>query len=177
MTKQEIYQKLAEGFSTVEDTLRKIERVDFYGKKDNKWSIAENCKHLSLSVKPLNIAFSLPNFTLLFFGKLNRPAWNYGEIVTKYHQKLAEGAVATSQFIPNELSAENTQGDLIEEFKKINDSLLIKVDNFEEEDLDKYLIPHPVLGKLTIREMLYFTICHTLHHHQAILFQQKSEPL
>lgn len=33
MTKQEIYQKLAEGFSTVEDTLRKIERVDFMAKK------------------------------------------------------------------------------------------------------------------------------------------------
>jgi hypothetical protein len=172
MTKLEILQKLSEGFALVEETLRKINDVDFYVRKDNKWSIAENCKHLSLSVKPLNMAFSLPNFTLLFFGKLNRPARNYEEMVQEYHQKLAEGAVATPQFIPKEISVENTKEELIQEFKKINDSFLLKVKDFEEEDLDKYLIPHPVLGKLTIREMLYFTICHTLHHHKAILFQQ-----
>lgn len=172
MDKQEILQKLAEGFSIVDETLRKSDNAVFYLRKDNKWSIAENCKHLSLSVKPLNTAFSLPNFALLFFGKLNRPARNYKEILDKYHQKLAEGAVATSKFVPEKISVENNKTELIDELKKINDSFLKKVDDFTEADLDKYLIPHPVLGKLTIREMLYFTICHTLHHHKAILFQQ-----
>ena len=172
MNKEEILQKLAEGFSLVDETLRKADNAIFYIRKDNKWSIAENCKHLSLSVKPLNTAFSLPNFALLFFGRLNRPAKNYDEIVDKYHQKLAEGAVATSQFVPEKISVENSKQDLIQEHKKINDLFLKKVDDFTEEDLDKYLIPHPVLGKLTIREMLYFTIYHTLHHQKAILFQQ-----
>jgi hypothetical protein len=172
MNKEEILQKLAEGFSLVDETLRKADNAIFYIRKDNKWSIAENCKHLSLSVKPLNTAFSLPNFALLFFGKLNRPAKNYDEIVNKYHQKLAEGAVATSQFVPEKISVENSKEDLIQELKKINNLFLKKVDDFTEEDLDKYLIPHPILGKLTIREMLYFTICHTLHHQKAILFQQ-----
>jgi DinB superfamily len=172
MNKPEILQKLAEGFSLVDETLRKADNAIFYIRKDNKWSIAENCKHLSLSVKPLNTAFSLPNFALLFFGKLNRPARNYDEMVEKYLQKLAEGAVATSQFVPEKISVENSKEDLIQEIKKINDSFLKKVDDFTEDDLDKYLIPHPVLGKLTIREMLYFTICHTLHHQKAILFQQ-----
>ncbi len=172
MTKQEISQKLAEGFSIVEDTLRKTDDTNFYQRKDNKWSIAENCKHLSLSVKPLNTAFSLPNFALLFFGKLNRPTRNYDEITEKYYQKLAEGAVATPQFVPEKISVENKKADLIQELKKTNETFLKKMDDFTEEDLDKYLIPHPVLGKLTIREMLYFTICHTLHHHKAINFQQ-----
>jgi DinB superfamily len=172
MNKPEILQKLAEGFSLVDETLRKVDNAIFYIRKDNKWSIAENCKHLFLSVKPLNTAFSLPNFALLFFGKLNRPTRNYDEMVEKYLQKLAEGAVATSQFVPEKISVENSKEDLIQELKKINDSFLKKVDDFTEDDLDKYLIPHPVLGKLTIREMLYFTICHTLHHQKAILFQQ-----
>ena len=172
MNKKEILQKLAEGFSIVDDTLRNADEVVFYQRKDNKWSIAENCKHLSLSVKPLNTAFSLPNFALLFFGKLNRDARSYDEIVDKYHQKLSEGAVATPQFIPEKISVENNKIELVDELKKINDSFLKKVNDFTEEDLDKYLIPHPVLGKLTIREMLYFTICHTLHHQKAIIFQQ-----
>ena len=171
MNKNEILQKLSEGFNLVDETLRNTENDVFFLRKDDKWSVAENAKHLILSVNPLNMAFSLPNFTLLFFGKLNRPARNYEEMVEKYHQKLAEGAVATPQFIPEEISS--NQEDLIQELRKTNDKFLIKVDSFEEEDLDKYLIPHPVLGKLTIREMLYFTICHTLHHHKAILFQSK----
>ena len=172
MIKPEILQKLAEGFTIVDDTLRKTDEFIFYRSRDNKWSIAENCKHLSLSVNPLNTAFSLPNFALLFFGKLNREAKNYDEIKEKYLQKLAEGAVAPESFVPQKISVENRKSDLIEELNKINDSFLKKVNDFTEEDLDKYLIPHPVLGKLTIREMLYFTIYHTLHHHKAILFQQ-----
>ena len=169
MNKIEILQKLSEGFDLFEDTLRNTENEIFFRKKDDKWSIAENTKHLILSVNPLNMAFSLPNFALLFFGILNRQARNYEEMVEKYHQKLAEGAVATPQFIPEPISIDANKEELITEFRKANDKFLKKVNNFEEEDLDKYLIPHPVLGKLTIREMLYFTICHTLHHHKAIL--------
>ena len=173
MNKIEIIQKLSEGFDLVEDILRKTENEILLRRKDNKWSMAENAKHLILSVNPLNTAFSLPNFTLLFFGKLNRPARNYEEIAEKYYQKLAEGALATPQFTPEPISIDANKEVLITEFKKVNDKFLKKVDNFEEEDLDKYLIPHPVLGKLTIREMLYFTICHTLHHHKAIIFQKE----
>ena len=69
------------------------------------------------------------------------------------------------------MNVEGNKEDLIQEFKMTNDKFLKKLDSFEEDDLDKYLIPHPVLGKLTIREMLYFTICHTLHHHKAIISQ------
>ena len=32
------------------------------------------------------------------------------------------------------------------------------------DDLDKYVLPHPLLGKVTLREMLYFTIHHNEHH-------------
>ena len=169
MNKQEILHKLAEGFSIIDDTLRKVDDNVFYIRKDNKWSIAENCKHLSLSLKPLNMAFSLPNFTLLFLEKLNRETRSYEEMVEKYLQKLSQGAVATEKFMPEKLSIENKKEDLIEELKHINNSFLKKVDDFTEEDLDKYLLPHPVLDKLTIREMLYFTIYHTLHHHKAII--------
>lgn len=171
MNKSEILKKLSEGFSLVENTLHHTENQVFFLQKDDKWSAAENIKHLILSVNPLNIAFSLPNFTLLFFGKLNRPPKNYAEIVEKYHQKLAEGAVASPKFIPEAINIDSNKEDLFQEFKKTNNKFLKKLDNFEEDDLDKYLIPHPVLGKLTIREMLYFTICHTLHHHKAIISQ------
>ncbi len=169
MTKQAIIQKLSEGFSIIEATIHQSDGDAFYQKKDEKWSAAQNIQHLILSVKPLNLAFTLPNFALLFFGKLNRDPRNYQEMVEKYHQKLAEGGVSTGQFTPKD--EDGNKEEIIKQFRTVNDTFLKKVDEFTEEDLDKYLLPHPLLGKLTLREMLYFTIYHTLHHHKAIIFQ------
>jgi hypothetical protein len=33
-----------------------------------------------------------------------------------------------------------------------------------ERALDRHLLPHPLMGLLTIREMLAFTVYHTAHH-------------
>ena len=37
-----------------------------------------------------------------------------------------------------------------------------------EKDLDKYILPHPLLGRMPLREMLFFTIYHTQHHTNSI---------
>jgi uncharacterized damage-inducible protein DinB len=38
------------------------------------------------------------------------------------------------------------------------------VERWSEKELDKRQLPHPLMGKLTLREMLFFTHYHTLHH-------------
>jgi hypothetical protein len=63
--------------------------------------------------------------------------------------------------------------------KKVNyivDQLSSKVNHFSEDQLDTLLLPHPLLGKLTLREMLYFTIYHVGHHEKSIResIQQRS---
>ena len=40
--------------------------------------------------------------------------------------------------------------------------------NFTEGELDNLVLPHPLLGQLTIREMIYFTIYHVEHHTRNI---------
>jgi|SRR5882672_10633400 len=42
--------------------------------------------------------------------------------------------------------------------------LIAKIEKQSEADLDKYILLHPLLGKLILREMLYFTIHHNEHH-------------
>src|SRR5579859_3509649 len=39
-----------------------------------------------------------------------------------------------------------------------------RVATWSEIDLDRYRLPHPLLGKLTVREMLFFTVQHLAHH-------------
>ena len=52
--------------------------------------------------------------------------------------------------------------------KKEVEKLVHKLDKFTEDDLDKYVLPHPLLGKLTLREMLCFTIYHVRHHEEIV---------
>jgi hypothetical protein len=40
---------------------------------------------------------------------------------------------------------------------------------FSEDDLDSIRLPHPLLGKLTVREMLYFAVYHVGHHHRQAM--------
>ena len=40
--------------------------------------------------------------------------------------------------------------------------------NLSEKDIDTYRAPHPLIGKLTVRELVYFSIYHVGHHHKSI---------
>ena len=46
---------------------------------------------------------------------------------------------------------------------------MYRADSFSEKQLDTFILPHPLLGKLTLREMLYFTIYHAEHHKKQTL--------
>ena len=52
--------------------------------------------------------------------------------------------------------------------KRAGDSLVTAVGKWRERDLDKYRLPHPVLGKISVREMLFFTHYHDLHHLEIV---------
>ncbi len=54
--------------------------------------------------------------------------------------------------------------DLLDQFSKASAELVSVVEKWNENELDEYLLPHPILAKLTIREMLFFTIYHNLRH-------------
>ena len=47
---------------------------------------------------------------------------------------------------------------------------------WEDEHIDHYQVPHPVLGKITIRELLYFNLFHFWEHFR-IMRHRKSEGL
>jgi hypothetical protein len=39
---------------------------------------------------------------------------------------------------------------------------------WSQTQLDRYLVPHAVLGRLTVREMLMFTLFHFEHHRDTV---------
>ena len=58
--------------------------------------------------------------------------------------------------------------ELLKRFLEAKDLLVKNLDRWPKGSLDKYQLPHPLLGKITVREMLYFTIYHTQHHRKIL---------
>ena len=102
-------------------------------------------------------------FIEFLFGKTNRPSKTYDELVTKYKAKLAAGGRASGPFIPP-LSILKKKDELMKKYTEQKQKLISKIEKQSEKDLDVYILPHPLLGKVTLREMLYFTIHHNEHH-------------
>ncbi len=169
MTKTELIAKLDEEVQSLLKTLSQKDNPTFFQKQGGKWSIAENTQHLVLSAKPLNLAFTLPKFIFrILFGKPNRKSHPYEEIVKRYDRLLKDGAVATGAFVPKSIPLKGDKSELIDRFRKTYETLLNKIGSWSEEELDNYFLPHPLLGKLTVREMLCFTAHHINHHHNTI---------
>ncbi|MDZ4846422.1 MAG: DinB family protein [Chitinophagales bacterium] len=168
MTKPELITVLTTELKALQTTLQQTTNEAFFKKPDHKWSVAENVQHLHLSARPLNLAFSLPKIILRFFGSAYRKSYPYDEIVKRYQQLLKDGAVATGAYVPRGIPVKGDKEKIIARFSNTHETLMSKVQSLREEDLDNYFLPHPLLGKITIREMLYFTIYHISHHHKIV---------
>ncbi|MBK9736204.1 MAG: DinB family protein [Saprospiraceae bacterium] len=165
MTKTEIQLSLKESYNTFISYIDSLEDSDFEYAPDGKWSAGQQVDHLIRSVYPLSLGLILPSFALKWiFGTSNRPSKSYEALVEKYKIKLTQGGKASGRFIPGQvkfMQKQNLCRKLSASVKKLNSRL----DQFSEDALDTLIIPHPLLGKLTLREMMYFTIYHSIHHH------------
>lgn len=166
--KQELAAALDEKVNAINNYVTVLNKEQFEATPGGKWSAGQNLDHLIRSIKPLPLAYSLPTFILkIMFGKPNRPAKFYDELVLKYKTKLAAGGRASGPFIPPVISFEQ-KDILIKKYALQKQKLIGKIEKQSEEDLDQYLLPHPLLGKITLREMLFFTIHHNEHHLEII---------
>jgi hypothetical protein len=117
----------------------------------------------------LNLVLGLPKWLVkLVFKKANRPSKSYDKLIEKYLDRLGKGGRASGRFIPGRVEPvrKTVIGNRIEEtVLRLSQSL----QKYSEEELDELVLPHPLLGKLTLREMLYFTIYHVEHHHNTTM--------
>ncbi len=168
MTKDVIIQKLSSSHHEFVDLMLSLSESDFTFSVNNKWTAGQQFEHIYLSVSPLTKALMLPAFLLKWiFGKANRPSKDYDTLVKKYHDKLEKGGAASGRFVPKRILF-NQKDELTKRLLKTVAQLCKTVDRFSEAELDFVILPHPLLGKVTLREMLYFTIYHVEHHMKLI---------
>ena len=170
LSKEEIIQQLETVSSQFTGFCSGIKDELFFYQPTGKWSIAQNVKHLITSTDTTRSAFSLPRFLVrLYAGKPNRPSRTYDELVEKYKLKLEKGGRASGRFIPNPVTAKANKEKMIQTFSKAMQQLTASINKkWQDPQLEKYIAPHPLLGKITLRELCYFTIYHTQHHLNTI---------
>lgn len=139
-----------------------------------KWSFGQHAEHILVSTKAVNKIMKMPKLMLrtTFGVKNDRPEKDYDGVVHKYTSKLAENLPAAtnppgSRFAPSEPGSKSKE-EIISELESAFSDMKMQLEKWKEEHLTKYLIPHPLLGKMTFREMMFFTIYHTEHHLMAL---------
>lgn len=143
------------------------------------WSPAENVRHLIKSTTPVTRALSMPRMALgLMFGKSERGSSSFDELRERYRARLAEGADA-GKYAPDPEKAPDDrtawQRELVGSCRDAVRALALAAEGWSEDDLDKYRIPHPLIGNLTVREMLFFTLYHHDHHRQNVTRRMNTE--
>ena len=170
MTKTEIITAAEKGFNRFSETCYSMDETLLFKKPADKWSAAENMQHLIISTKMTTLAYRLPKFIVrLVAGKPNRSSRTFHELKDKYYKKLADGGKASGVFVPKPIEIKYGKQKLIDNWQNATTAFMLALSkNRTEKDLDSYLAKHPLLGRITLRELCYFTIFHTEHHLKAI---------
>lgn len=148
-----------------------FDTATFFRRIGTSWSPAETVRHLSKSTRPVVKALAMPKIALrLLFGWPRRASMTYDAFRDRYRQALSEGGQA-GRFAPSgraEDDAEAWRRKIMEDFGRVNGELRDAIARWPENRLDRYQLPHPLLGKLTVREILFFTLYHQRHHMDVV---------
>ena len=162
--KTALHAQLNTNRQTIVDYVNTLTDEQFVAQINNKWSAAETLQHLFLSTRALKRALSSPHEFFDQWPHADRPSRSSDEIVATYRATLAGlTTAAPDSVLPRTEDLEN-RADVTERFNSISQALLSTLENWTETDLDRYQVPHPRLGLLTIREFFLFSAYHILHH-------------
>ncbi len=166
MHKDEIIQNLEIASHDFSHFCASIDQESFFRQPAEKWSVAQNVKHLITSARITRLAFTLPKFIVrIYAGKPNRTSRSYDELINKYKLKLQQGGKASGRFIPEKISSNGKKEKWLLDYDRVMKSLCNAIaKKWKDDQLDQYIAPHPLLGKITHRELCYFTIYHSMHH-------------
>ncbi len=177
LSKEEIIKRLEEAGNEFSSFCSAVTDESFFRQPASKWSIAQNATHLITSANMTRLAYRLPKFVVrLYTGKPNRASRTYDELVAKYKSKLEKGGKASGRFVAKPVDEKQGKENILRTFNRSMQNLNSTISRTKDEDLDRYLAPHPLLGKITFRELGYFTIYHTLHH-LAIVKERAEEQI
>jgi len=165
MNKEQISQQLASHYASFAAYINSLSDAGYNHSRPGKWSAAQQLNHMVLSVKPLAQVSAMDKAMIAAsFGTTNAAGRSYNDLLTAYLDKLHAGGRAPERFVPAAEPA-LSRTELTGEMSRLVGQLRNNLATFTEQELDTLQLPHPLLGNITFREMMYNAIYHVQHHH------------
>lgn len=144
----------------------------FLAPLSDAWSPAENVRHLTKSMRAVTQGLRMPRLLLLLaFRGARRPSRSFDEMRSAHRARLAQGADA-GRFAPGPrpapADAQAERAQIMAYHSTAVEALSAGIGRWPERSLDRRQLPHPLLGSLTVREMLFFTLYHNQHHVETV---------
>lgn len=179
LSKIEIQKELTQSKDDLVSFIRSIDDSTFRHKISlDQWNCAEQIYHLNVSAKSSLLPYQLPKFIVkLLFGTPKRVGYSYEALETYYESKLNKGAKASGKYAAIHAANNHSKEELARQLNSTYEKLTRTMLQCTESDLDHCQVPHPLLGKISLRELLYFTIFHSLHHLKSMQKIQLSKEL
>jgi hypothetical protein len=160
MTKRELLKAFVDNHKEVSDYINSLTEEQFVYGHNGKWTAGQQFSHVYLTLTPFPKALASRAFIIRQFGRIDRPNWDYEEVVRKY---LKTSLKAPQQFLPERVDPEQ-RAIITTDLQKISLTIEQLLDEFTDEELDTLVLPHPLLGNMTIRELFYLMTYHATHH-------------
>lgn len=131
--------------------------------KSGKWTAGQQLEHIYLCLIPIRQALASKDFIHQKFGTIDRPVIERDVLINNYKTSLLNGGKAPERYVPGEVSIKQKKHQ-IEQLFDLLTQIKVELVDYSEVELDTLVLPHPLLGKLTIREMMYLMTYHAKHH-------------
>ncbi len=166
MKKEKIINLLEEKHQELFNWLDNQSKGVFEKGPKEKWTTGQHIVHLVDSIKQVNRALSYPKFLLKYkFGKSNREVRAYSDIVKRYQEKLSKNQDKAREFnIDVKTPNQEKYNQLLNTLQVQNKKLQHKTNKWKDKDLDNLILPHPLMGKMPIREIIMWTAYYTEYH-------------
>ncbi len=162
--KATIIKSLTNGVDQFNELINSLNEEKFEANYNNKWSAGQDLVHLIKVLGIVNIGFTLPKFLLrLLYGRNKAEARSFEALETLYKKALEGGAKSPTIYIPKPVLFKDKDS-LVSKHTSLNQAFINKIEAHSDFELDTYRLPHPILGKVSLRELTLFTALHTTHH-------------
>ena len=137
---------------------------------EGKWTTGQQALHLLQSIKPLNNALSMPKFVLKYkFGKSNREVRDYKTVTNRYKERLVAAQGKTFKGSQNmKVPKLKDKTYLLNRLQVEQKKLQAKTLRWKDKDLDNLILPHPLMGKMPVREIVMWSAYHVEHHTKTL---------
>ena len=163
MTKKELIDKSYQNHKELSDYIESLPDDKFIHCQNGKWTPGQQLSHVYLCLKPISQALTSKEFIEKKFGKILRSTMDFDAVINLFYTTLKDGGKAPDKFVPQHIDS-NEKAKLVKDLSEILVTIQNQLNNYSDNELDTLVLPHPLLGNLTINEMFYIMTQHATHH-------------